>query len=420
MAPQAVAAGTLTATPSTLASVFAKAQPGQTIELAGGNYGTFRGGSKPGNVTLKRQPGANVTMALDFSPARNVTVAGVTLTNVEIAGQSQDITIRNSDIPGQVTLRELTNSNVLLSNNVHRDWNKCNGCSEGRVYASRSNGPSGITVRDSEFRGGVSDGIQNGSDGMRIIGNTFHDLEEGTPNGVHTDAIQLYGSSNTVIRGNYFRNVPDAIMSPDGADHEVIENNVIQGDRGGYPYAVTLWSDNGSIIRHNTFADGACLFNLRCGIVSIGSKSGDPAGRGTIIEDNILNDIGIGDGKATLASRSHNLLAGGRAQGTGELRGKPDYIGGPSPASRSGYALAPKSAGRRAAGDGLDIGAVIDRATACKLAKRQLRKAKAQVRTAKRGVRRASGRAATHRARVKLHKAKTRLKKAKQRRKTAC
>jgi hypothetical protein len=177
----------------------------------------------------------------------------------------------------------------------------------------------------------------------------------GTADGVHTDAIQLYGSKNTVIKGNYFYDVPDAIMAPDGADHEVIEDNVIAADPDGYPFAVTLYSDDGSTIRHNTFADGACAFNLRCGIISLGAKSGDDAGRGTTIEDNVLGEISHGDGSAVVSRSSHNLFSH-RVSGLASLRGKPSFAGGSKPTDYAGYALKPDSLGTASASDGLDRG----------------------------------------------------------------
>ncbi len=409
IAPHSAVGARLTATPSTLDSVFSRAEANDTIELQSGDYGRFDGGMKSGRVTLRAADGANVTMELDFSPAANISVQGVRLDDVVIAAGSHDITIRDSDIPGQVILDDLTDSNVTLDNNVHRDWDKCSNCGEGRIFIPGDlSRPSGITISNSEFVRGVSDGILNGSNGTRILNNYFHDLEEGTPNGVHTDAIQLYGSKNTVIRGNFFRDVPDAIMAPDGTDHEVIEDNVISGDRGGYPYAVTIWSDDGSVIRHNTFADGACLFNLRCGIISIGSKSGQPAGRGTVIEDNIANDISVGDGQAT-ASRSHNMLFGGSPRGTGEFRGKPAFVGGSAPTSRSGYALAPGSPGIGAASDGLDVGAIIDRRTACVDAKQKVDLAKEKVARARNRLSRADGRRHRKKAKANLRKAKGQL-----------
>lgn len=45
------------ATPSTFASVFSSAAAGDTIRLASGSYGNFRGALKSGTVTITAQPG---------------------------------------------------------------------------------------------------------------------------------------------------------------------------------------------------------------------------------------------------------------------------------------------------------------------------------------------------------------------------
>ena len=65
------------ATPSTFASTFAAAQGGDTIYLAAGSYGTWNGGSKPSPVSIKPEPGANVSIALNFNPASNITLDGI-------------------------------------------------------------------------------------------------------------------------------------------------------------------------------------------------------------------------------------------------------------------------------------------------------------------------------------------------------
>ncbi len=410
------------ADPATLERVFDRAKPGATIALAPGDYGTFRGGMKAGTVTLKAERRGTASMRLDFDPARNIVIDGITLTGAVLADRrTREITVRNSDVPGQVTFRtgELADAAITFARNVHRDWDKCSGCAEGRVWLPESTSrPSGITIRDSEFRGGVSDGIQNGSNGTRIIGNTFHDLEPGGSD-VHTDAIQLYGSRNTVIRGNFFYSVPDAIMAPDGARGELIEDNVIRGDPNGYPYAVTLWSDEGSRIRHNTFADGDCAFNQRCGIVSIGSKSGAPPGRGTVIADNILSMVAVGGGSATVARRSHNLLAHQRPRGPGEIRGRPTYVGGSSPTTYDGFRLARGSRGRGNAGDGLNRGARIGD-EACGRARAKLKRARSRVQRWKRRVRRADGRRAKRGARKKLRRARRAAQRARRTKRHLC
>lgn len=364
--PSSASAATPSATTSSLAAVFSGAQAGDTILLAAGDYGTFSGAMKSGEVTLKAAPGAAVSMALAFNPAANITIDGVTLTKVDIGNSAtKNITVRNSDIPGQTTLRtgQLQNANILFDHNVHRDFNACGGCGpEGRIWLPENTSqPSGITIQNSEFRGGMSDGIQNGSNATRILNNTFHDLAAGSADGVHTDAIQLYGSENTLIKGNYFYNVPDAIMAPDGANHEIIEDNVVAADPGGYPFAITLYSDDSSTLRHNTFADGACSFNLRCGIVRIGSKNScsyatecDP-GHGTTIKDNILGELSLGGGNATTTENTSNLYTS-TPSGNARLRAKPVFVGGVKPSSWAGYALAAGSPGKGSASDGLDRG----------------------------------------------------------------
>lgn len=357
----AASAAQLQANPGTLRDVFARAGGGDTILLAGGDYGTLDVSMKPGMVTLKAAPGVTARIEALFTPAANVTLDGVNLEYAVINGeQTKNIVIRNSDVTGLIVLRtnELANANILLDRNVHRDWDACGHCPEGRITLLGQRGePSGVTISNSVFRGGLSDGIQDTSRGTRIIGNTFRDIPfaEG---GAHVDALQLYGSEETLVRGNYFTRVPTAIMAPDGVSRTVIEHNVIAGDPLGYPYAISLGSDDGSIIRHNTFADGACGFNLRCGVLSIGSKDGQPGSRGTIIQDNILGSIATTSGSADIVDQSHNLIRGSSVRpGSAELRGLPTYVGGASPDSLMGYTLANGSPGKSTASDGSDRGA---------------------------------------------------------------
>jgi hypothetical protein len=358
-------AADLSATPSTLSSVFASAQASDTILLASGDYGRFTGGMKPGMVTLKPQPGATPRIKLYFRPAQNITIDGLTIDDAVIGSSAtKHIVVRNSDIPGQTVIHtdEIADADILFDHNVHRDWNKCDSCYEGRLElpGSPNQAQAGVTIQNSEFKGGVSDGIQNGARGVKILNNTFHDLVAGTPDGVHTDAIQLYGSRETVIRGNYFHDVGSKIMAPDGADHELIEDNVFGGDR--YPYAIVLYSDVGSIVRHNTLAPGpSCWFNLPCGIIRVGSKTGgcryadscDP-GTGTVVEDNILSTLSNTEGSAAFVSRS-NLYIDENRGGPGDMKGVPQFVSS-RPTSWAGYALATDSPGKDDASDGTDRG----------------------------------------------------------------
>ena len=137
--------------------------------------------------------------------------------------------------------------------------------------------------------GGSADGVQTGV-GVNIIGNEFANIREGSCSDCHTDAIQLLGASDTVIRGNYIHSVATAIVAFDGVTRAIIENNVI--DTQGRPWGIELYADNNSIVRHNTLLYRAnCDYNTACGTIYLDHKSGDPAGRGTIIVDNIATSI---------------------------------------------------------------------------------------------------------------------------------
>ncbi len=356
--PAAACADEIQANPSNFQAVFNSARAGDTIVLSAGSYGRFRGGMKGGMVTIKAAPGAAVTMSLALAPAQNLTFDGLTLEEVELAdSRTRNITVRNSTIPGQTTLRtgELANANILFDRNVHPAYDKEGGGGEGRVFLpEKRSEPSGITIQNSRFGpGGDSDGIQNGSNGTRILNNEFVGIRQ-LPNGqAHADSIQLYGSRNTVIRGNWFHDVSVGVMAPDGADHELIEDNVIQARS---PYAINLKSDNGSIVRHNTLPDGSCEFNQRCGYILLGAKSGNPASRGTVIRDNILANVSWG---GQTADEDYNLMATGRGRGANDTRGLPSYAGGQAPASYAGFKLAAGSNGKGTASDGFDRGARI-------------------------------------------------------------
>ena len=251
------------ATPATFGSAFASAGAGDTIFLAAGDYGTFGGGTKPGEVIIRPEPEATATMQLNFNPAANLTFDGLRFGDIEIWNEnSRNITVRNSTITGQTVFRTgyLRNANILFDRNVHPAWDKCDGCGEGRVWLPQKRAePSGITIENSRFGpGGDSDGIQNGSNGTRILNNEFVGIKQIDGGRAHADSIQLYGSSNTVIRGNYFHDDDVHIMAPDGGQGEIIEDNVFDG--AGYVPSVQLGSHTGTVFAHTPPATSPCTW----------------------------------------------------------------------------------------------------------------------------------------------------------------
>jgi hypothetical protein len=146
-------------------------------------------------------------------------------------------------------------------------------------------------------------------------------------------------------------------MQADGGEGNVIEDNVFAAVKGGpggghgVGYGITLNSDNGSIIEHNTFQQGTCDFNIPCGTIAIGNKSGDPVGKGTIIRDNILGGIIGGDG--TFKS-DHNLYTSSSEGGKGDVQGTPSFVGPLT--TYSGFHLTSNSPGTTVADDGGAVG----------------------------------------------------------------
>jgi len=174
---------------------------------------------------------------------------------------------------------------------------------------------------------------------------------------VHADGIQLFGSTHTVIKGNYFHDDADAIMAADGADQEDIENNVI--GLTDNPTAITLYSDNSSVVRHNTFSDVGCTNDVNCGVLAVGNKDGDPPGQNTTVMDNIVGDVSASEGTATFAYLGFNFNMIGYGEllaGSSNFAGSPTFAGG-TLATVNDFALAPASPGTSAASDGKDVGA---------------------------------------------------------------
>jgi hypothetical protein len=342
-------------TAAELTRQFGAARAGQTICLASGKYGTFRAGSKPGVVTVRPRPGATASMALDFAPAVNVRVDGVTVTSANIAGRSRNLTIANSEFTGiaVVNAEHMVNANVVFDGNTHADIDTCTACYAGRLHIEGNSGrPSGVVVANSVFSGGNSDGVRADADGIEIRGNEFFGLRDEDP--FHTDPIQIYGGTRIAIRGNYFHDlhVSAAIMMADGGTHNVVENNVVAP--GGYTWALTWYSDNGSIIRHNTFADGKCDFENACGIINLGAKPGEQVGSGTIIRDNVLGGISYPGGDPDQIFTAEHNLSRDAIPGARNITGLPTYVG--QAGRYSGYRLARGSLGEDDASDGTDSG----------------------------------------------------------------
>ena len=342
------------ATPADLGEKLAAAGDAQTICLASGDYGLFRGARRDSPVTLRAEKGVTATMDLSLNGVSNIVLDGLTLSGGTLSGSTNNVTIRNSAFTGSTTIDGLVDANVLFDHDTFNDISVPEAGTPARLHLNYdSAAPSGVTIANSLFSGGDSDGVQSGV-GVTIVNNEFRDIL-GTGGSNHTDAIQLIGAPNSVVRGNYIHNSESGIVAYDGLAHALIEDNVIDLTQATArrPWAIELYSDVGSVVRHNTLKAGACDYALPCGTIDLNRKDGSPAGYETQVYDNVAAWI-LAENGSTLMPPHHNLVT--LDWQDEDVPGSPTFAGGPDPVSYEGFFLAADSPGKDAASDGKDIG----------------------------------------------------------------
>jgi hypothetical protein len=349
-------AQTYNASASNLSSVYGSAQPGDTIVLASGNYGNFSGSAKSGMVTLKAADGATATIHPVFNGAANITLDGMTIAGMEISGRSHDIKVTNSKFTDQATVdgSSMANANILFDHVTFDGIDACDNCYEGRLSVrgsgNKASAPIGFSVTNSHFgNGGESDGVQiiGMATGVKIgPGNEFSQIKQGNY-ARHVDSIQLYGSAQTQIVGNYFHDVDTILMAPDGGDHENVSNNVMIG--GVYVPAVQFGHHDGSTFTHNTTKN----IDINTYVVSGDS---DP-NRNMVQRDNIVINGSLNGDGCSACTTAYNLFSvRSKASGTSQLIGTPVFTGGSAPTTFAGYELKAGSPGKGNASDGTDRG----------------------------------------------------------------
>jgi hypothetical protein len=347
--PAAAGAATLNASPSSFGSVFASAQNGDTILLASGNYGTWAGGNKV--VTIKADAGASPAMKVDFDTGDGgFTLDGLSGMSGGIANGAHDITIRNSSFSDTMQMSGLQNANVVFDHDKFNNIGCDAGCLPRLWLPGQMQQPSGVTVQNSQFIGGSSDGIQAGT-ALSILNNEFANIVHGGCNSCHTDNIQLYGGQagngvGTTIKGNYIHDGETGIVQFDGGGRNDVEDNVIAHMS---LFGMDFGGDDSSTIVHNT------EFAISGQGLDMTSKAGQNSVNATI-RDNVLKAIALldSDSNATPKVNANNMLLSG-ASGQ-NFNGTPSFQGGANPTTYAGFALAAGSPGKGRASDGLDVG----------------------------------------------------------------
>jgi hypothetical protein len=343
------------------------APAGSTVCLNAGIHEKLilNGVAKNPRVTIRSTSGKGAKLAFEMrNDTRGITIDNVTLTLGYIFGSGpHDITISHSDFVenARMVIDGAIHSNILLDGNTYNNNDiPANGASSRVLLPYGDDLHSGVTIQNSDFIGGCSDGINAGI-GVNIYNNRFINIMVGScPNDPHTDAIQFVGATGSEgphIKGNYFENNEQVLTAFDRIANATVEDNVFVSGPIGRPWQIEWYSDSNSIIRHNTLLYGTrCAFRMVCGQIYLGRKLADPAGKGTIVVDNIATGISVSDG-STAARIDHNLVR--RGARAGDISGSPIFVGGANPSTWSGFQLAPTSLGVNSASDGSNLGSRI-------------------------------------------------------------
>jgi hypothetical protein len=347
-----------------LASAIQKASAGTTICLASGSYGdlSLTSVGKTTDVTLQPAPGATVTLGrltlrmvhhLRFTGiGGSLSVAGLELDPV--VGDptwSHNLTFDHLIWTGASNVRTFGTYQTLLFDHDVFD-NLGTGAWEGRITVAGDGQtlPVGVTISNSHFAGGCSDGVHvtGGAYGVQIgPGNEFTGIQQSGCAPVHADPIQLYHAVGTFVTGNYFHDNGDGsggLESFSGDGPATVTDNVFVCSCL-YPFSIAAFGGHGWLVVHNTFVGGLVRFQS--------TDSGIKPSR-NIVLDNLWLGGGLSTTTSDWGTNEHNLNSG--HPGFGNRKGTPIFVGGKNPNTYVGYRLAPRSPGKDAASDGGDMG----------------------------------------------------------------
>ena len=357
VAPTSRAAGNCTTTLNAgqdLGAAIAAAGGGQTICLHGGSYPavSIPDGGRSSYVTVTSLPGESASVGYVTGTPSFVRFAGLSMNGATPEG-AHDLAFVNVRFREPTTvLAYATNANIVFDHDTFDDITTPDNGYEGRLtirgQSDKGNPPSGVSITNSHFGGGVSDGIQviGSANGVRIANNEFVGIRQSNvPRGSshHVDAIQLYGSSHTLITGNYFHDNSTGIMMPDASsDNDRIENNVFVMDE--YPWAVISSRSINLTLAHNTVVGGTLRLDDN-------TNAGPGQTTNAVVKDNAA---AVSIGKVGSAGADYNLDPD--ADDAHSVRAAPRFVGGANPTSYDGFHLAPGSPGTNAADDNTDIG----------------------------------------------------------------
>lgn len=236
-----------TAEPCSLDTALQRAQEGGDVGLLEGEYGDITVTEAPASVTVAPVDDADARIGKLDQKVPGITWSGVTFTGgVYLDEGADDTALRKVLVDGSGVFVHA--DNVVISGAVIRNGTSIDGIQVG--------GAKGLLVEDSRVTG----------------------FGQGADSDVHADCVQLFDSSDIVLRGNYFGACDNAalIFSPGGGEgiHSVVvEGNFLQGcvvddDRCSQGTALDLRANaTDVVVRNNTMLDGSVMVEPLTGLV---------------------------------------------------------------------------------------------------------------------------------------------------------
>ncbi|MBE0454274.1 MAG: right-handed parallel beta-helix repeat-containing protein [Roseovarius sp.] len=338
-----------------LLKALASAKGGDTIELAGGDYGnlTLIDGRTPFNVTFDgevtirsadaEQPASFSRM--DLRGVSNLTFDGIVfdyqfslgdplwVSPFKITAGSDSITIKNSIFDGDLAsgVSEIDDgygygkglvvqgsSNISVLDSEFYDWHR--GATFGKT--------DGIDFSGNELYSLRSDGVNFSTVTSVIIENNyFHDFKASPDSLDHRDMIQFWTNGGTtpsidiVIRGNildigegsltqsiFMRNdMVDRGLAGEEMYYQniLIENNTIYNAQ---THGITVGETDGLVVRNNTILHVEGEMHGAVGSVTIPKINVSPDSKSVVIEENITAAINGFNGQSDWSVASNALL----------------------------------------------------------------------------------------------------------------
>ena len=253
VAPNGVGTGCTMDRPCSLERALDAAKPSQRISLLDGEYGDLTPSVDPfassrANVVIGAAEGAEPMIGkLDLN-VPGTTWSGLTFTGGIYLDDGADRT-KLDDI-------HVSGSGVF----VHADQ---------------------VTISGALIENGTSiDGLQiGGADGLLVEDSIIRGFGQSADSDVHSDCVQLFDSSDIVLRGNYLGSCDNAalIFSPgggDGIEGVTVEGNFVQGcvektERCSQGTALDLREATAVdvVVRNNTILDGSVMVEPLDGLV---------------------------------------------------------------------------------------------------------------------------------------------------------